>query len=52
MIDPDALNIWNDQRLVGYLWRNPFSYMGFRYDDQWLESGGFAISNTLPLGRY
>lgn len=23
MIDPDALNIWNDQSLVGYLWRNP-----------------------------
>lgn len=51
MIDPDALNIWNEQSLVGYLWRNPLGYIGFRYDDQWLEQGGFAISCTLPLGH-
>jgi serine/threonine-protein kinase HipA len=51
MIDPDALNIWSDQSLVGYLWRNPLGYMGFRYDDQWLKPGGFAISYTLPLGH-
>ena len=51
MIDPDALNIWSDQSLVGYLWRNPLGYMGFRYDDQWLKQGGFAISCTLPLGH-
>ena len=51
MIDPDALNIWSDQSLVGYLWRNPLGYMGFRYDDQWLEQGGFAISYTLPSGH-
>ncbi len=49
MIDPDALNIWCDQSLVGYLWRNPLGYIGFSYNDQWLEQGGFAISYTLPL---
>ena len=49
MIDPDALNIWCDQSLVGYLWRNLLGYIGFSYDDQWLEQGGFAISYTLPL---
>ncbi len=49
MIDPDALNVWNEQRLVGYLWRNRIGYIGFRYDSAWLTSGGFAISCTLPL---
>lgn len=50
MIDPDALNVWNEQRLVGYLWRNPVGYIGFRYDREWCTKGGFAISRTLPLG--
>lgn len=36
---------------MGYLWRNPLGYIGFRYDDQWLEQSGFAISGTLPLGH-
>ncbi len=36
MIDPDALNVWNEQRLVGYLWRNPVGYIGFRYDPEWI----------------
>lgn len=51
MIDPDALNVWNEQRLVGYLWRNPVGTIGFRYDPQWIAQGGFAISHTLPLGN-
>ncbi len=50
MIDPDALNVWNEQRLVGYLWRNPLGYIGFRYDTAWIAADGFAISRTLPLG--
>ncbi len=50
MIDPDALNVWNGQRLIGYLWRNPVGYIGFRYDDEWTAGGGFAVSHTLPLG--
>lgn len=49
MLDPDGLNVWNDQRLVGYLWRNSQGLMGFRYDDEWLVQGGFAVSHTLPL---
>ncbi len=48
MIDPDALHVWNEQRLVGYLWRHATGAMGFRYDVDWL-AGGFAISRTLPL---
>ena len=39
MIDPDALNVWNEQRLVGYLWRNPIGYIGFRYDRVWNKQG-------------
>lgn len=49
MIDPDALNVWNEQRLVGYLWRNRIGYIGFRYDPAWITTDGFAISCSLPL---
>ena len=49
--DPDSLNVWNGQRLVGRLWRNAQGLIGFRYNREWLTQGGFAISQTLPLGR-
>ena len=50
MSDPDALNVWNGHKLVGRLRRNPFGHISFRYDNDWLSGGGFAISQTLPLG--
>jgi len=49
MIDPDALNVWFDHHLVGYLWRNPVGAIGFRYEPDWIDNHGFAISLTLPL---
>ncbi|GMQ87539.1 MAG: type II toxin-antitoxin system HipA family toxin [Gammaproteobacteria bacterium] len=49
MIDPDALNVWFEDRLVGYLWRNPVGAIGFRYEPDWINTGGFAVSRTLPL---
>ncbi len=49
MIDPDALNVWCEDRLVGYLWRNPVGAIGFRYEPDWIDTGGFAISWSLPL---
>lgn len=51
MIDADALNIWNEDRLVAYLWRDQASPqgIGLRYEKDWVENGGFAISHTLPL---
>jgi len=49
MIDVDALNVWFEQRLVGYLWRNDIDYIGFRYDSDWIQSNGFQISRMLPL---
>jgi HipA-like protein len=49
MIDPDGLNVWSGQQLVGYLWRNTQGQLGFRYHEQWLQQGEFAISFTLPL---
>ena len=49
MLDPDGLNVWNDQRLVGFLWRDAQGSIGFRYVDEWLAQGGFAISQSLPL---
>jgi serine/threonine-protein kinase HipA len=47
--DPDALNVWNETRLVGRLRRNQFGYIGFHYDSDWREGGGFPVSRTLPL---
>ena len=49
MLDPDGLNVWSDQRLVGYLWRNTQGLIGFRYEEEWLVQGEFAVSRTLPL---
>ncbi len=49
MPDPDGLGVWNDQRLVGHLWRNAQGLIGFRYEEEWLAQGGFPISCTLPL---
>jgi len=49
MIDADALNVWFEERLVGYLWRNSVGAIGFRYESDWIDTGGFAVSRTLPL---
>ncbi len=49
MTDRDALNVWFGDRLVGYLWRNPVGAIGFRYEPDWINNNGFAISLTLPL---
>ena len=49
MLDPDGLNVWSDQRLVGYLWRKTQGLIGFRYEEQWLAQSDFAISHALPL---
>ncbi len=49
MIDPGALNVWFEDRLVGYLWRSPVGAIGFRYEPDWINRSGFAVSRTLPL---
>jgi len=49
MIDPDSLNIWFEDQLVGHMWRNTTSAIGFRYASEWTSKGGFAISQTLPV---
>ena len=49
MSDPDALNVWSGRRLAGYLRRDSFGHISFRYDNDWFSGGGFAISQTLPL---
>jgi serine/threonine-protein kinase HipA len=50
MIDPDGLNVWRGQSLVGFLWRNPLGQIGFNYDEEWLVSTErFPLSITLPL---
>ena len=49
MTDYDILNVWNGERIVGYLRRDSFGHISFRYDAGWLSGGGFAISRTLPL---
>ena len=45
MIDPDALNVWFKDHLVGYLWRNPLGAIGFRYELDWINAGGYADGN-------
>ncbi len=45
----DGLNVWCEQKLVGFLWRNSLGNIGFRYDTEWLNSGEFPISQSLPL---
>jgi len=49
MIDPDSLNVWFEDQLVGHLWRNATSAIGFRYTSDWIGQNGFAISQTLPV---
>ena len=49
MTDADRLNVWYEDRLVGNLWRNPAGAIGFRYETNWIDSGGFPISCSLPL---
>ena len=49
MSDPDLLSVWYRDRLVGRLSRDSTNRMGFRYDEGWLASGGFAVSVSMPL---
>jgi HipA-like protein len=49
MSDPDILDVWYEQRLVGQLWRNTTGAVGFRYYPEWITGGGFAVSRSLPL---
>ena len=49
MTDTDSLNVWYGDQLVGQLWRNRQGLIGFRYDEDWLTPGKFAVSLQLPL---
>lgn len=49
MNDPDTLNIWHEQHIVGYLQRTPIGAIGFCYDPAWIAGNGFAVSRSLPL---
>ncbi len=51
MNNTDSLKVWSEDRLVAYLWRDQASPQGagLRYTQDWVENGGFAISQTLPL---
>lgn len=51
MTDPDSLNVWHEDQLVGHLWRNTTSAVGFRYASDWITQNGFAISQTLPVAE-
>lgn len=43
------MSVWNGDRLVGRVWRQRARLIGFRYDSDWVEGGGFEISHSLPL---
>ncbi len=44
----DELNVWYEDQIVGYLWRDHQGNMSFKYDDSWNE---FPLSISLPLGK-
>ncbi len=47
----DDLNLWHEDKLVGFLWKNDLDRIGFRYDNNWLTNESrFPISLQLPLG--
>ncbi|MCK4841220.1 MAG: type II toxin-antitoxin system HipA family toxin [Methylococcales bacterium] len=47
MID-DELNVWYEDQLIGYLWRDKQGIMSFKYDDDWNQ---FPLSISLPLNK-
>lgn len=50
MSNIDELNLWHEQDLVGYIWKNDLDRIGFRYDADWLkQESPFPISLKLPL---
>ena len=51
MSHPDVLVVWYRDRIVGRLTRDSTNRMGFRYEDSWRGSGGFAVSVSLPLSQ-
>jgi serine/threonine-protein kinase HipA len=44
----DELNVWYEDEIVGYLWRNHQGTMSFKYDDDWNK---FPLSISLPLDK-
>lgn len=50
MSNPDILNVWYENILVGEIWLDPSGLMGFKYDQNWLEKG-FPISHQMPIQK-
>ena len=46
--DPNLLNVWYKDALVGQIWREDTGRMGFKYEEAWVKNG-FPISQQLPL---
>jgi len=44
----DDLNIWFEDQIIGYLWRDELGHMDFKYDKEWDK---FPLSISLPLHR-
>jgi len=44
----DELNVWFEDQIIGYLWRNEQDIMSFKYDDSWNK---FPLSISLPLNE-
>lgn len=45
----ETLKVWFERQVVGTMWRGASGMIGFRYDREWLDSGGFAVSRSMPL---
>lgn len=44
----DELNVWFENEIVGYLWRDSLGIMSFKYDTSWNK---FPLSISLPLNK-
>jgi serine/threonine-protein kinase HipA len=44
----DELNVWYEDQIVGYLWRDNQGAMSFKYDNDWNK---FPLSISLPLNK-
>lgn len=49
-MSPDALEIWADRRRIGRLASASGGGLSFRYDPAWVETGGWPLSRSLPVG--
>lgn len=44
-----TMKVWAEQHIVGTMCRGATGMIGFRYEREWLDGAGFAVSQSMPL---